>query len=187
MKEDINQALKVLKTGGTILYPTDTIWGIGCDATNRGAIEKIYRIKERDKEKSMIILVDHAGTAERYVSQMPHIAWDLIEVTDKPLTIIYSDAVNLPENLVAKDGSIGIRVVDDEFCQKLISRLNRPIVSTSANFSNMASPRNFQEIDERIIDSVDFVVKWRQEETGEAKPSSILKLSPDGQVKIIRD
>lgn len=187
MNEDINQSIKVLKGGGVILYPTDTIWGIGCDATNADAIEKVYSIKGREKEKSLIILVDHVGRIERYVYEMPDVAWDLAEVSDKPLTIIYSDAVNLPENLIARDGSIGIRVVKDEFCQKLISRFNRPIVSTSANFSNMPPPLKFRDIDEKIINSVDYVVKWRQADGKKSKPSSIIKLTPDGQVKIIRE
>ncbi|MFP4447614.1 MAG: L-threonylcarbamoyladenylate synthase [Bacteroidales bacterium] len=187
MNKDINKAIKVLKEGGVILYPTDTIWGIGCDATTAGAIEKVYSIKKRDEDKSMIILVDHAGRIERYVDDMPEVAWDLAEVSDKPLTIIYSNAINLPENLISRDGSIGIRVVKDAFCQKLISRFNRPIVSTSANFSNMHPPENFSEIDEEIIKSVDYVVKWRQQEKKKSKPSGIIKLTPDGQVKIIRE
>jgi len=187
MKEDINKALKVLEEGGTILYPTDTIWGIGCDATNSEAIEKIFKIKGRDKEKSMLILVDSPGRVERYVEEMPDIAWDLIEITNKPLTIIYLNAVNLPENLLAEDGSIGIRVVNDKFCQQLITRLKKPIVSTSANFANQSAPGNFNEISQDIIDTVDYVVQWRQNENKKASPSGIIRLGPDGEVKVIRE
>ncbi len=187
MKEDINKALKVLEEGGTILYPTDTIWGIGCDATNPEAIEKIFKIKSCDREKSMLILVDSPGRVERYVEEMPDIAWDLIEVANKPLTIIYSNAVNLPGNLLANDGSIGIRVVNDKFCQQLITRLKKPIVSTSANFHNRKTPLNFEEIDQEIVDSVDYVVQWRQNETKKASPSSIISLGPNGEVKVIRE
>ncbi|MBS3769537.1 MAG: L-threonylcarbamoyladenylate synthase [Bacteroidales bacterium] len=187
MKEDINRALEVLRSGGVILYPTDTIWGLGCDATNPEAVEKIYRIKERDPNKSMLILVDYPARVERYVEDMPDIAWDLIEVTNKPLTIIYHQAQNLAENLVASDGSIGIRVVQDKFCQQLITRFGRPVVSTSANLANQPAPANFKEIDRTIIDSVDYVVKWRQNETKKSSPSGIIKLGPGGEVEVIRE
>jgi len=187
MKEDINRALEVLRSGGVILYPTDTIWGLGCDATNPEAVEKIYSIKERDPNKSMLILVDYPARVERYVEDMPDIAWDLIEVTNKPLTIIYHQAKHLPENLVASDGSIGIRVVQDKFCQQLITRFGRPVVSTSANPANQPAPANFKEIDPTIIDSVDYVVKWRQNETKKSSPSGIIKLGPGGEVEVIRE
>ncbi|MEF8811626.1 MAG: L-threonylcarbamoyladenylate synthase, partial [Bacteroidales bacterium] len=167
--------------------PTDTIWGLGCDATNPEAVEKIYRIKERDPNKSMLILVDYPARVERYVEDMPDIAWDLIEVTNKPLTIIYHQAQNLAENLVASDGSIGIRVVQDKFCQQLITRFGRPVVSTSANLANQPAPANFKEIDRTIIDSVDYVVKWRQNETKKSSPSGIIKLGPGGEVEVIRE
>ncbi len=187
MKEDINRALEVLRSGGVILYPTDTIWGLGCDATNPEAVEKVYRIKEREPNKSMLILVDYPARVERYVEEMPDIAWDLIEVTNKPLTIIYHQAKHLPENLVASDGSIGIRVVQDKFCQQLITRFGRPVVSTSANLANQPAPANFKEIDRTIIDSVDYVVKWRQNETKKSSPSGIIKLGPGGEVEVIRE
>ena len=187
MNEEIKKAVDVLHKGGVILYPTDTIWGIGCDATNREAIEKIYTLKGRDPEKSMLILVDYPARVERYVEDMPEVAWDLIEVTDKPLTIIYSNAINLPDNLLASDGSIGIRVTKDKFCQQLITRFKRPIVATSANFSQKPFPGNFKEIDSSIINAVDHVVNWRQEEKQKASPSGIIKLGPSGEVKVIRE
>jgi len=187
MNDDIKQALDVLHQGGIILYPTDTIWGIGCDATNPEAIEKVYKIKDREPQKSMLILVDYPARVERYVDEMPEVAWELMDVTDKPLTIIYSNAVNLPENLIAEDGSIGIRATHDKFCQQLITRFKRPIVSTSANFSNQPSPANFSEIDPGIVKAVDYVVKWRQDEKKKASPSGIIKLGPTGEVEIIRE
>jgi len=187
MNEEIKKAMDVLHKGGIILYPTDTIWGIGCDATNPEAIEKIYNLKGRDPEKSMLILVDYPARVERYVEDMPEVAWDLIEVADKPLTIIYSNVINLPENLIASDGSIGIRVTKDKFCQQLITRFKRPIVSTSANYSQKPSPANFKEIDPQLIQSVDYVVNWRQEEKQKASPSGIIKLGPSGEVKVIRE
>ncbi len=187
MKEDIKKALEVLHQGGVILYPTDTIWGLGCDATNHQAIERLYRIKERDPEKSMLILVESAGRVERYVEDMPDIAWDLMEVTDKPLTLIYEQGRNLPEKLMARDGSIGIRVTHDAFCQELLKQFKKPIVSTSANFSNQPSPANFSEIDEALAHSVDYVVKHRQDERKKASPSSIIKVGSGGEVKVIRE
>jgi L-threonylcarbamoyladenylate synthase len=187
MQEDLKNAVKALESGGTILYPTDTIWGIGCDATNKEAIEKVYQIKERNPEKTMLILVDYPGRVERYVDDMPDIAWDLIEITNKPLTIIYPNAVNLPENLIAEDGSIGIRVVQDKFCQQLITRFKRPIVSTSANLTDQQYPTRFKDIDKKIVDSVDYIVKWRQDEKKKASPSGVIKLGPGGEVKVIRE
>lgn len=187
MQEDIKKALDVLYNGGVILYPTDTIWGLGCDATNVQAIERLYSIKERDPEKSMLILLDSEARVERYVEDMPDIAWDLMEVTDKPLTLIYHKARNLPDKLVASDGSIGIRVTSDPFCQELLRRFKKPIVSTSANLSNKPAPANFKEIDPAIKQSVDYVVQWRQDENKKTSPSSIIKVGPGGQVKVIRE
>ena len=187
MQEDIKKALDVLYNGGVILYPTDTIWGLGCDATNEQAIERLYSIKERDPGKSMLILLDSESRVDRYVEDMPDIAWDLMEVTDKPLTLIYHQARNLPDKLVASDGSIGIRVTQDPFCQELLRRFKKPIVSTSANLSNKPSPGNFKEIDPTLIRSVDYVVKWRQDEKKKSSPSSIIKVGPGGEVKVIRE
>ncbi len=187
MKEDINKALGVLRKGGVILYPTDTVWGLGCDATHSGAVEKIYQIKRRDKQKSMLVLVDFPGRIDRYVEYMPDIAWDLIDVSDKPLTIIYPQAKNLAHNLVAPDGSIGIRVVRDKFSQQLITQFKKPVVSTSANLSSQPAPENFKKIDQQIIDSVDYVVQWKQDETKKSVPSGIIKLGPAGEVEVIRE
>ena len=187
MKEDIDNAVKVLREGGVILYPTDTIWGIGCDATNQHAVERIYEIKERSDEKSMIILVDTENRILSYVSTMPEVAWDLVEVSEKPLTIIYPGAKNLAENLIAPDRSIGIRVTRDSFCIKLISRLKKPIVSTSANISGEKPPANFHEINTLIMNKVDYVVKYRQDDVSRSSPSGIIKLGTGGEVKIIRE
>jgi len=185
--EDLKNALEVLQQGGVILYPTDTIWGIGCDATNPDAIEKVYRIKARDPQKSMLILVDYPARVERYVDEMPDIAWDLMEVTDKPLTLIYPNAIHLPDNLLNADGSIGIRVTEEKFSQQLITRFKRPVVSTSANYSSQPYPQKFEDIDKGIIESVDYVVQYRQNERKVTSPSGIIKLGPSGEVKVIRE
>jgi L-threonylcarbamoyladenylate synthase len=186
-KEDIEQALTVLHEGGVILYPTDTIWGLGCDATNEKAIERLYQIKQRDPERGMLILVESEGRVERYVEDMPDIAWDLMEVTDKPLTLIYYQGRNLPEKLLASDGSLGIRVTRDPFCQELLKRFKKPIVSTSANISGQSPPANFREIDPAIAQEADYVVKHRQDETKKGSPSSIIRVGPGGEVKVIRE
>ena len=182
----MKNALVVLKKGGVILYPTDTIWGIGCDATNTKAVERIYEIKKREDSKSMLMLVDESWRVSDYVKEVPEIALQLMEVSDTPLTIIYSGAKGISPKLMSEDGSAGIRVSSDEFCRKLIGNLNRPIVSTSANISGSPSPQNFSEISEEIIKSVDYVVSWRQEEKGKSKPSSIIKIGSRGEIEIIR-
>jgi L-threonylcarbamoyladenylate synthase len=186
MKDDLKNALDVLKKGGVILYPTDTIWGIGCDATNTKAVERIYQIKKRDDSKSMLMLVDEAWRLSDYIKDVPEIALQLIEVSDTPLTIIYSGAKGISPGLISEDGSIGIRVSSDEFCRKIIGSLNRPLVSTSANISGSPSPQNFGDISEEILKSVDYVVKWRQEERGKSRPSSIIKIGRKGEIQIIR-
>lgn len=187
MIEDIKAALDVLQKGGVILYPTDTIWGIGCDACNETAVQRIYEIKKRIDSKSMLVLMENAALIERYVDEVPEIAYDLIELTEKPLTIIYDGARNLAKNLIAEDGSIGIRITGEKFSSDLIRRFKRPIVSTSANISGKASPACFIEIDPEIIDAVDYVVKFRQDDTEKAVPSSIIKLGRGGEIKIIRE
>ncbi len=187
MKEDIENALRVLREGGVILYPTDTIWGVGCDATNQHAVKRIYDIKERSEEKSMIILVDTENRIPSYVSTMPEVAWDLVELSEKPLTIIYPGAKNLAENLIAPDRSIGIRVTGDSFCIKLISRLKKPIVSTSANISGEKPPANFHEINPLLMNKVDYVVKHRQDDISQSSPSGIIKLGKGGEVEVIRE
>jgi L-threonylcarbamoyladenylate synthase len=186
MLDDINQAFQVLKSGGIILYPTDTIWGIGCDATNAEAVQKIYKLKQREETKSMLVLVEDANRILRYVKEVPDMAWQLIDVSDQPMTIIYPGAINLAQNLITNDGTIGIRVTHDEFCQKIISKLNRPIISTSANISGMPAPAIFDEIAEEIKNGVDYIVTWRQEEQSKAKPSSIIKVGIHGEIEIIR-
>lgn len=186
MIEDIKTALAVLQKGGVILYPTDTIWGLGCDACNEEAVKKIYDIKNRVDSKSMLVLMENAALLERYVEEVPEIAYDLIELTDKPLTIIYDGAKNLAKNLVAEDGSIGIRLTTEQFSSDLIRRFKRPIVSTSANISGKPSPASFAEIAQEIIDSVDYVVKYRQDDNQKTVPSSIIKLGRRGEIKIIR-
>lgn len=187
MQQEINKALEVLQNGGIILYPTDTIWGIGCDATNEKAVQRIYEIKKRIDTKSMLLLIDLPQRIGSYVEEIPDVAWDLIDYSTKPLTIIYSGAKNLAKNVIADDGTIGIRVVQDEFCQKLINRLKKPIVSTSANISGENSPQKFDDISEEIKNAVDYIVDWRQEETKNQPPSSIIKLGVNGEVKIIRE
>ncbi len=185
-KEDLNQALETLKSGGLILYPTDTIWGIGCDATNPEAVEKIFALKGRDKGKSMIILLSNDNQLQSYVSEVPEVAYELLEATDKPLTIIYSNAKNLAANVVAEDGSIGIRVVNHPFCEQLLQRFRKPIVSTSANISGEASARNFVEVSDEIVNGVDYVVKFGQQDPSNGTASTIMKLDPSGKFEFIR-
>jgi len=187
MNDDLIAAIDILKKGGIILYPTDTIWGIGCDATNEEAISKIYRIKQRQDEKSLLILLDDASRLYDYVAEVPDMAQNLIEITEKPLTIIYPGAINLAPNLIADDGSIGIRIVRDEFCRQLVRRFGKPVVSTSANISGMPWPPFYHNIEKAIVKSVDYVVKWRQGDTRRGKPSGIVKLGIHGEVKVIRE
>ena len=186
MQEDLKKSLEALRTGGLILYPTDTIWGIGCDATNDLAVQKIFQIKKREDFKSMLILLDSPGKLDRYVI-VPDIAWELIEVSTSPLTIIYPGARNLAPGLIAEDGSAGIRITTDEFCIDLIKKFGRPIVSTSANISGTPSPAIFDDIRDEIISSVDYVVNWRQDDIQKRPASSIIKLEENGLFKIIRE
>jgi len=187
MLEDIKAALEILQQGGIILYPTDTILGIGCDATLENSVKRIYEIKKRHDEKSMLILLDEPHRLSDYVTEVPEITWNILDVSDKPLTIIYPGARNLAKNLIADDGSIGIRIVSDEFCKKLIGRLGKPLVSTSANVSGMPWPANFHKVDKSILKKVDYVVKWRQNEKYRGKPSGIIKLGLHGEVRVIRE
>lgn len=187
MHEDVKKALEVLQNGGVILYPTDTIWGIGCDATNEQAVKKVYEIKKRADSKSMLVLMENVNLLERYVEEVPEIAYSLIEVTDKPMTIIYPNAKNLAKNLLAEDGSVGIRITDENFSRQLIQRFRKPIVSTSANISGEKSPAVFAEISEEIKEAVDYVVQYRQDDVTPATPSSIIKLGVGGEIQIIRE
>ncbi|WP_423147720.1 L-threonylcarbamoyladenylate synthase [Rubrolithibacter danxiaensis] len=186
LKEEIDNTLKVLQSGGIILYPTDTIWGIGCDATNEEAINRIFELKGRDASKSLITLLDSENKLESYVKEVPPIAYDLIEYAENPLTIIYSNAKNLAPNAIHLDGSIGIRIVKHDFCKQLIQRFRKPIISTSANISGQKSPTNFAEIDAKILSGVDYVVNIDQDDLTEKKASTILKLEVDGSFVFIR-
>nr|MBD3621658.1 threonylcarbamoyl-AMP synthase [Sunxiuqinia sp.] len=187
MHNDIKKALEVLHSGGIILYPTDTIWGIGCDATNEKAVERIYQIKKREDSKSMLVLMENINFLSRYVEEIPEIAYDLIELSDKPLTIIYPGAKNLAKNLIARDGTMGIRISSEDFTRQLIQRFKKPIVSTSANISGTPAPAVFHEITPEILAAVDYVVEYRQEDSNPATPSSIIKLGVGGEIEIVRN
>ena len=186
LKDEVNKAFEVLKSGGIILYPTDTIWGIGCDATNAEAVDKVFKLKGRVEEKSLIILLDTGNKLKSYVNEVPDIAFDLIEYAESPLTIIYSGAKNLASNAIAKDGSIGIRIVKHAFCEQLLHRFRKPLISTSANMSGQPAPKNFNDISEEIIHGVDYVVGCEQDDLSQKKPSTIMKLEPGGRFAFIR-
>jgi len=186
MNEDIKNALEVLHNGGVILYPTDTIWGIGCDATNEAAVQRVYEIKERVNSKALLVLVDSEIKVDFYVTEVPPVSWELLEVADKPMTVIYDKARNLATNLIAEDGSVGIRVTKESFSKELCFRFRKAIVSTSANKSSAPSPANFSEISEEIKQKVDYIVSYRQEEQTCPAPSSILKLGNGGKIAVIR-
>ena len=176
-----------MREGGVILYPTDTVWGIGCDATNEDAVRRVYEIKQRQDSKAMLVLVDSSVKVDFYVRDVPEVAWDLIDLAEKPLTIIYSGARSLAANLLAEDGSVGIRVTNEEFSKRLCQQFRKAIVSTSANISGQPSPKNFSEISEEVKSAVDYIVGYRQEEMSNPKPSSIIKLGKGGVIKIIRE
>ncbi len=186
MTEDIKKACEVMAAGGIILYPTDTIWGIGCDATNEKAVQRVYELKRRADNKAMLVLMDNEAKLDRYVSDVPDIAWDLISVSDKPLTIIYSSAKNLATNLLGADGSVGIRITNEEFSKKLCERFRKPLVSTSANVSGVPAPANFSEVSEVIKEGVDYIVSYRQDDMSKVAPSGIIKLGAGGLVQVIR-
>lgn len=182
----MEQTVKTLLSGGTILYPTDTIWGIGCDATNIDAISKVFEIKKRDKSKSLIILVESEKRLQDLV-EVPEMAWEIMGLSEKPVTFIYDHPQNLPPELLAADGSIGIRLVQDDFCKKLIQQLGRPIVSTSANFSGEKSPMRFADINPEIISLVDYAVEENREKVSKYSGSSIIRIWSDNRIKIIRE
>ncbi len=182
----MEKALEILKNGGTILYPTDTIWGIGCDATNVEAIQKIFDIKNREKNKSMIILVESERRLQDLV-EVPEMAWQIIDLSEKPVTIVYENPKNLPKELLAEDGSIGIRLVKDDFCKKLIGKLNKPLVSTSANFSGEKSPLKFSDISQDLVNLVDYAVEENREKVSKYSGSSVIKIWNDGRVKVLRE
>ena len=187
IREEIKKACEVLQKGGVILYPTDTVWGIGCDATNEEAVKRVYEIKRRADSKAMLVLVDSDVKVDFYVKDVPEVAWDLIQYATKPLTVIYDDARNLAPNLIGEDGSVGIRVTSEEFSKQLCFRFRKAIVSTSANISGEPAPASFGEIQDEIKQAVDYIVGYRQDEPAGAKPSSILKLGKGGVIKIIRE
>ncbi|MBQ9285307.1 MAG: threonylcarbamoyl-AMP synthase [Bacteroidaceae bacterium] len=184
--EDIRKAVETLRAGGTILYPTDTIWGIGCDATNPEAVRKVFEIKQREDSKALICLVDSPGRLQRYVRNVPDVAWDIIDLATKPTTVILNGAAGLAPNLLAEDGSVGLRVTSEVFSQQLCYRFQKAIVSTSANISGEPSPQTFADISDEIKRAVDYVCLSRQRDTSRHEPSSIIKLRPNGEVQVIR-
>lgn len=184
--DEINNALTILKRGGIILYPTDTVWGIGCDATNPEAIDKIYKLKNRMDKKSLICLVHDFKMLNEYIEDVPEVAYDILKYAAKPTTIIYDDPIRVAENLIAEDNSLAIRVTKDEFCKKLIQKLRKPLVSTSANVSGGKTPLSYDEIDPLILEGVDYIVNLHRDKKA-SKVSTIIKLKNDGSVKIIRN
>ncbi|UII78891.1 L-threonylcarbamoyladenylate synthase [Flagellimonas sp. CMM7] len=186
MIEQINNCIRELKKGNLILYPTDTVWGIGCDATNEAAVKKVYELKKRADSKALICLVAHQAMLERHVKEVPEVAYDIMDLAEKPTTIVFDHPKNVAKNLIAEDNTLAIRVASDKFCQYLINKFGKPIVSTSANISGNPTPNNFKEISSEIIKGVNYVVNL-QLENKNPSPSSIIKLSNDGQVKVIRE
>jgi len=187
MKEEIKKAIEVLRAGGVILYPTDTVWGLGCDATNENAVKRVFEIKRRSDVKSMLVLIDNPAKLQSYVDEVPDVAWDLIEFSEKPLTIIYPTAKNLAPNLIGKDKTIGIRITKEAFSKQLCAQFRNPIVSTSANISGNVTPSNFNQISDDIKSAVDYVVNFRQEELTNPTPSSIIKLGKGNVFQLIRE
>ncbi|WP_339628073.1 L-threonylcarbamoyladenylate synthase [uncultured Maribacter sp.] len=186
MTEEINKCIEVLENGGLILYPTDTVWGIGCDATNKEAVQKVFKLKQRDDSKALICLVSNDAMLEKHVEKVPELAYDLIDLATKPTTIIYDKPRGVAENLIASDNTLAIRVASDKFCQYLIGKFKKPIVSTSANISGTSTPKSFQNIDKAILSGVDYVVNLHREKQN-SSASSIIRLSNDNTVKIIRE
>lgn len=186
IKEDIERAVAALKAGGLILYPTDTVWGIGCDATRSDAVKRVYELKQRIDHKALIVMLGNANLLDRYVDEVPDAAEQLLDVAIDPLTIIYDRGRNLAPELLGPDGSVGIRVTAERVSRSLCNALRRPLVSTSANISGEPSPCRFADIDSRIIAGVDYVMESRRDEDAEARPSSIIKVSSDNTIKIIR-
>ena len=185
-EDDIRNAVETMRKGGVILYPTDTVWGIGCDATNPEAVAKVYKIKHRDDSKALICLVDSDSRLQRYVRNVPNVAWDIFELSEKPTTVILDDAVNLAPNLIAEDGSIAMRITKEAFSKELCYKFQNAIVSTSANISGEPAAQNYCDISQEILDAVDYVCWTRRQEHKPHTPSSIIKLDRDGVVSIIR-
>ena len=185
MTEEIHNAYEVIKNGGIILYPTDTIWGIGCDATNEEAVEKIYKLKQRAENHSMICLMNGEKMIYNVFKDIPETAWQIMDLSEKPTTIILDKPRNVAKNLVASDNSLGIRIVKEPFCFKLLERMKKPLVSTSANISGQPTPKSFKEINPEILNGVDYIVNLHRDKIA-GKPSTIIKLTLDNQVKVIR-
>lgn len=185
-QDDIKKAVEVMKNGGVILYPTDTVWGIGCDATNAEAVAKVYKIKQRDDSKALICLVDSNARLQRYVRNAPEVAWNVMELATKPTTVIFDEAVNLAHNLIAEDGSIAMRITNEEFSKELCYRFQKPIVSTSANISGQPAAQNYCDISEELLNAVDYVCFSRRQEHKPHTPSSIIKIKNNGEIDIIR-
>ncbi|MEO9513866.1 MAG: L-threonylcarbamoyladenylate synthase [Flavobacteriaceae bacterium] len=186
MTQEINNCIEELKKGNLILYPTDTVWGIGCDATNPNAVKKVYDLKRREDTKALICLVANQAMLERHVEQVPDVAYDIMDLAEKPTTIVFDQPKGIAKNLIEEDNTLAIRVASDKFCQYLINKFGKPIVSTSANISGEITPKQFKEISQEILKGVDYVVNL-PEENKNPSPSSIIKLSNDGQVKVIRE
>ncbi|MDO3642707.1 MAG: L-threonylcarbamoyladenylate synthase [Mucilaginibacter sp.] len=186
LRDEVAKAFEVIKNGGIILYPTDTIWGVGCDATNTDAVKRIFQLKQRDEAKSMIILLDTENKLESYISDVNPLAYDLIEYAENPLTLVMPGAKNISPALIAADGSVGVRVCKHEFCRQLIQRMKKPLVSTSANVSGKPSPQYFSQIDEEIVKGVDYVVDIDQHSKEIKTPSTIMRLAPDGKFEFLR-
>ena len=186
LRSEIEKTLAVLKRGGLILYPTDTVWGIGCDSSNPEAIDKIYKLKQREDSKSMICLVHDFKMLNQFVEEIPEVAYDILKYADKPTTIIYDDPIRVSQNIIAPDNSLAIRVVNDTFAKTLVRKFRRPIISTSANVSGQKTPMTFKQISPEILEGVDYVVDFERNKKSH-NPSAIIKLTMDGQVKIIRE
>ncbi len=185
VEQEIWNCVEVIKKGGLILYPTDTIWGIGCDATNADAIDKVYELKKREESKALICLVSNFKMLQQYVEEVPEMAYDILKYAIKPTTVIYDKPIRIADNLVGDDDTLGIRVVRDDFCSELIKKIRRPLVSTSANISGQPTPESFDQISPEILKGVDYVVNLQRSKKS-PKPSAIIKLSNDGQVRVIR-
>ena len=185
LNEEVARAFEVIANGGIILYPTDTVWGIGCDATNADAVKKIYDLKQREESKSMIVLMNGERMMHQVFHQIPEVAWQILDFSEKPTTLILDKPRNVAPNLIGADNSLGVRLVKEPFCYKLMERMKKPLVSTSANISGQPTPNSFKEIDPAIVNGVDYVVNLHRERQN-GKPSTIIKLTLDSQVKVIR-
>ncbi|MEO5571877.1 MAG: L-threonylcarbamoyladenylate synthase [Bacteroidia bacterium] len=186
IKVEVQKAFEVLKSGGTILYPTDTIWGIGCDATNEAAVKKVFEIKKREESKSLIVLLDAPEKLNKYIRDVPSQAWDLVEYSEKPLTIVYSGAMHFAKNIISNDGTVAIRIVKNNFCIALLRKFGKPIVSTSANISGEETPLSFNEIHENILSQVDYVINLPHEKNKIGRPSVIMQIGLKGEFKFLR-